>query len=256
MISGKINILIAAAFITILSVDLSKAQEEHKLIRDGNKSYGKGKYADAEESYRKSLQQKPNSYKGAFNLGDAYYKQGKYQEAIEQFEAIANRKSSSDTMAKAFHNLGNSYLKNYLSMPKMLANDSLNQLKEKSLTNSVEAYKKSLKNNPKDEDARYNLSYASRLLKQQQQQNQQNKNDKNKDKNKDENKKGNENNKDKKEDKKDQNQQQQQQQAQNKISKEDAQRLLEASNNEEKHTQEKLKQMKERGKKNPIEKDW
>lgn len=227
------------------------AQDDHVLIREGNKNYEKGKYSEAEQSYQQSLQKKNDSYKGTFNLGDAYYKQGKYKEAINQFQMLSNKKTSSDTLARAYHNLGNSYLKNYLSQPKMLANDSMNSDKESMLSNSVEAYKKALKNNPKDEDTRYNLSYASRLLKEQKKQNQQNKKDK------DEDKKDNKDNKDKKEDKKDQKQdQKQEQKPQDKISKEDAQRLLEASNNEEKNTQEKLKREKAVGKKTAIEKDW
>lgn len=235
---------------SLIGTFASFAQDDHVLIREGNKNYEKGKYSEAEQSYQRSLQKKNDSYKGTFNLGDAYYKQGKYKEAINQFQMLSNKKTSSDTLARAYHNLGNSYLKNYLSQPKMIANDSMNSDKESMLSNSVEAYKKALKNNPKDEDTRYNLSYASRLLKEQKKQNQQNKKDKNEDKkdNKD---------KDKKEDKKDQKQdQKQEQKPQDKISKEDAQRLLEASNNEEKNTQEKLKREKAAGKKTPIEKDW
>lgn len=232
----------------------SFAQEDHILIREGNKNYEKGKYSDAEQSYQKSLQKKNDSYKGTFNLGDAYYKQGKYKEAINEFQILSNKKTSSDTLAKAYHNLGNSYLKNYLSQPKMIANDSMSADREKMLTNGIDAYKNALKNNPNDEDTRYNLSYASRLLKQEQKQNQQNKKDKDKDK---KDKKDNKDKDNKDQNKKDQKQEQkQQQQAQNKISKEDAQRLLEASNNEEKNTQEKLKREKAQGKKAPIEKDW
>jgi len=226
------------------------AQEEHKLLREGNKNYEKGKYSDAELNYQKMLQKKADSYKGNFNLGDAYYKQGKFQDAANQFEMLTAKKTSKDTLAKAYHNLGNSHLKNYLSQPKMIANDSLNQEKEKILTNAVEAYKKALKNNSKDEDTRYNLAYANRLLKQQQQQNKQNKKDKDKDKK-------DKKDKDKKDqDKKDQKQDNKQDQQQPQLSKEDAKRLLDASNNEEKNTQDKLKKEKAMGKKGQVDKDW
>jgi len=245
----KHHLLFAAGAILIAGCAFS--QDDPYTIRQGNKSYEKGKFSDAEQSYMKSLQKNRDSYKGAFNLGDAYYKQGKFKEAINQFEQLTTKKVSKDTLAKAYHNLGNSYIQNYRSQPKMMSNDSANSDKEKMLTNGIEAYKKALKNNPGDEDTRYNLAYASSLLKQQQKQNQQNK--KNKDQNKDK-----KDNKDKSDpDKKDQKQDKKQdQQQQPQLSKEDAKRLLDASNNEEKNTQEKLKKEKELGKKTQIEKDW
>lgn len=249
----KTYILLIVSAISLIIVNDSFSQEEKSYIRQGNKNYEKGKFADAEENYRKSLNKKSDSYKANFNLGDAYYKQGKYQEAINQFQMLSNKKTSDDTLSKALHNLGNSYLKNYLSQPKMLANDSLNAEKEKMLSNSVEAYKKALKINPKDEDSRYNLSYASRLLQQQQKQNQQNKDDKKKD---DKDKKDDKNKKDEPKDQKDENKQQPPPPQEEKISKEDAQRLLDAANNEERNTQEKLKKEKVKGKKGQIEKDW
>jgi len=233
----------------------SLAQDDPALIRQGNKNYEKGKYGDAEQNYLNSLQKNKDSYKGAFNLGDAYYKQGKYKEAINQFEQLATKKVSKDTIAKAYHNLGNSYIENYKSQPKMIANDSANADKEKMLTDGIEAYKKALKNNPNDEDTRYNLAYANQLLKQQQKQNQQNKKNKDQKKDKKDQEKDNKEDKDKdknKQDNKDKKQDKNQQQ----LSKEDAKRMLDASNNEEKNTQEKLKKERVAGKKGDIEKDW
>ena len=94
----------------------------------------------------------------------------------------------------------------------MLANDSMNAEKEKMLSNGIEAYKKALKTNPNDEDTRYNLSYASRMLKQQQKQNQQKKDDKKKD---DKDKKDNKDKKDEKKEQKPDKKQEQQQQKKN-----------------------------------------
>lgn len=242
--------------VIVLVNNFCLAQEENPYIRKGNTNYEKGNFDEAEENYRKSLEKNANSYKGSFNLGDAYYKQGKFSEAANQFEMLASKKYGKDTIAKAYHNLGNSYLKNYLSLPKMIANDSLGSEKEKLLSNSVDAFKNALKNNPKDEDSRYNLAYASRLLKEQQKKNQQNKkDDKKDDKNKNEDDKKNQNKQDDKQEKKE-DKQQQQKPEENKISKEDAQRLLDASKNEEKNTQEKLKKEKALMQKGKVEKDW
>jgi hypothetical protein len=249
--------LLFAICCSLLIGNLLYAQDDPGLIRQGNKDYEKGKFSDAEQNYAKSLQKNKDSYKGAFNLGDAYYKQGKFKEAINQFGQLPTKRVSKDTLAKAYHNLGNSYIENYRSQSKTISSDSANEDKEKMLTDGIEAYKKALKNNPNDEDTRYNLAYADQLLKQQQKKNKQNKqNKKNKDQNKDQNKEKKENkdqnNQDKKDDKKDKKQDNQQP----KLSKDDAKRLLDASNNEEKNTQDKLKKEKVQGKKTQIEKDW
>jgi Ca-activated chloride channel family protein len=133
-------------------------------------------------------------------------------------------------------------------------------LENNKLEESVEAYKKALLNNPKDEETRYNLVYALDKLKKQQQQNKnnkdKNKNDKNQDK-KDQDKqdKNNQDQNKKDQDKKDQEKQQQQPQP-DKLSKEDAQRMLDALNNQEKQTQEKLKGKKVKVSGGKPLKDW
>lgn len=229
----------------------SFAQNEKKLILEGNKQYQKKEYSEAEKNYLKALNKNKDSYKGAFNLGTAYYQQGKYQEAAEQFQLLTHRATSKDTLAKAYHNLGNALMK-------------LKKYEE-----SANAYKNALKNNPNDEDTRYNLAYAQQMLKQQQQQQKQNKENKdkkddkeNKDQ-KDEQKKDN-NDKDKKEQDKKEQEEKNKQEEENKeeekpkkeeISKEDAQRLLDALQNDEKNLQEKRKKGKT-GVKVEIEKDW
>lgn len=237
-----------AVFIVLLIPSLSMmAQQEKKFIKEGNKNYTDKKYSDAEKKYKQGVSKNKDSYKAAFNLGDAYYKQGKYEEAAEQFQLLTHRATSKDTLSKAYHNLGNSLLQS------------------KKYEESINAYKNALKNNPDDEDSRYNLAYAQRMLKQEQQQQQQNKDDKNKD-NKDNKDKKDQDKKDK--DKKDQDQKndqkddkgeknkEQQKQQQGQISKEDAQRLLDALQNDEKNLQDKMKKEKAKGVKVQIDKDW
>lgn len=210
-------------FTYLFAVFTCFAQDEKKYIREGNRQYNNGKFSDAEHSYKESLLKKKDNTKAIFNLGDAYYKQGKYEEAAGQFEIVTQKKMRKDSLAQAFHNLGNSYLK------------------AKKYEESIKAYKNALKNNPNDEDTRYNLAYAMKMLQQQQQQQ--------KDKNK------NQENKDQKDDKKkdikDQPQQQQQQ-----ISPEEAKKIMEALNNDEKEIQKKLKKQKGKPGNINIEKDW
>lgn len=225
---------------------VANAQHEKKFIYNGNKLYDNKNYNEAEKNYSNALNKNKDSYKGAFNLGDSYYKQGKFEEAAEQFQLLTHRATSKDTLSKAFHNLGNSLLKS------------------KKYEESVNAYKNALKNNPQDEDTRYNLSYAQQMLKQKQQQEQKkkdekDKNDKKKDKDKDKDKKNDKNkkDKDKKDEKnnKDKEQKEKEKQPQQ-ISKEDAQRLLDALQNDEKKLQDKVKKGKMKGVKGQVEKDW
>ena len=211
------------------------------LVREGNKQYEAEKAADAEKSYRRALDVDEKSNTTTFNLGNAMYRQQKFDEAVREFEKAASGTTDKTDKARAYHNLGNSYLQ------------------QQKLKESVEAYKQALRNNPNDADTKYNLSYALNLLKQQEQQQNQD-NQKNKD-NQDQ-----QNQKQDNQDQQDQNQQQdqqdqkkdekQQQQQQQQISREDAQRLLEAIAQEEKELQEKLQKKEQVGHRQKIEKNW
>jgi len=221
------------------------AQSDKKYIRKGNREYEKNKFSESEISYRKSLDKNKQQPDAVFNVGDALYKQNKFDEAGKQFTENAGLNDDKNKKSAALYNLGNSLL-------------NANKLKE-----SIDAYKGSLKLQPDNREAKYNLAYAQDLLKKQeeQKQNQQNK-DKNKDKNKEDQKKDQKNkddkNKDQQKDQKnnqDQQKQQQQDQQQN-ISKEDAERLLNALANDEKNVQEKVKLAKAAKEKVRSVKNW
>jgi tetratricopeptide (TPR) repeat protein len=230
---------------TLISVSLS-AQSDKKFIRKGNREYDKDKYSESEISFRKAIDNNKQSPDAIFNVGDALYKQNKFEEAGKQF--IENTNQSNDKLRKSagLYNLGNSLLK-------------ANKLEE-----SIEAYKNSLKMHPDNREAKYNLAYAQdQLKKQQEQQKQQDKDKQNQ--NKDKNKK--DQNKDKKDqDKKDdqqkdqdqdkQDQKQQQQPDKQQISQEDAERLLNSLANDEKNVQEKVKLAKASKAKVRTVKNW
>jgi len=221
------------------------AQQERKYIRKGNKEFEKGNFDDSEVFYRKAIDKKDDSYNASFNIGDALYKQEKYDDAINQFSDLTNQELTKEDKAKIYHNLGNALLNN------------------KKIKESIEAYKHALRNNPSDMETKYNLAYAQKLLAQQQKQDQnqdQNK-DKNKDKNKDQNQKKNDDQKDKdqqQQDQKDQQQDknQQQKQQQPDISKQNAERILQALANDEKKTQQKVKEQKAKAAKVKVIKNW
>ena len=229
------------------------AQDDHIDLRRGNKAYEKQNYSEAEKHFEQGVKKKPNSLKSQFNLGDAYFKQKKYNEAASTFEKITKMKASNDTLSAAYHNLGNSYLQQYIDKPNA---DSTGQQNIKTLESAIDAYKQALLRKPSDEDTRTNLSYAYKYLKKEQDKNKDQKKDQNKDK-KDQNKKDQDKKDKKDQDKKNQNKDQQNQQQKNSMSKEDAKRLLDATSNDEKNTQDKLKNEKAlQGKKIQIEKDW
>ena len=232
----------------IISVSLS-GQADKKFIRKGNKEYEKGKYSDSEISFRKAIDNNKQSPDATFNVGDALYKQNKFEEAGKQFIENTNQNDDKIKKSAGLYNLGNSLLK-------------ANKIQE-----SIDAYKNSLKLRPDNREAKYNLSYAQDLLKQQQeqqkkQQQDKDKQDQNKDKNKQDQKKDqkdqNDKNKDQqKEQNKNQDQKQQQQQPQKQeISKDDAQRLLNSLANDEKNVQEKVKLAKATKAKVRTVKNW
>jgi len=232
------------------------AQEEKKYVREGNKSYDKGKYKEAEDQYHKALDLNPGNFKGGFNLGDAYYREGKNKEAAAKFEELTKSTAGDAVLnAKAYHNLGNALMK------------------DKKYEESVTAYKKALTLNPNDDDTRYNLAYAQQMLIQKQNKDKQDKkdkkdkkDDKDKDKNKDKDK-DKKNDKDKKDDKDkdkkpgDKDKQKpdpgkQDKEQQDRVSKGAAQKMLNEVNNNERKVQNKLKKQKEAVQSVKIEKDW
>jgi Ca-activated chloride channel family protein len=199
-------------------------QKENALIRQGNKAFGSGKYEEAEKDYRKALEQNKESFPGQFNLGAAIYQKKDYKESANIYSNLAARSVDKTTKSKIYHNLGNTFLEG------------------KEYEKSIAAYKNALLNNPGDLDTKYNLEYARMMLQKQQQQQQQ-------DQKKDQKDKQDQNQN------KDQNQQKQPPE-QKKISKEDAERMLEAMKNDEKKTMEKVNKQKAKAVRVAVEKDW
>lgn len=253
------KITLSILFILLLAFG-ANAQKERKFIRSGNTLFDSQDFERAEVEYRKAMDKKAESFEAGFNLGDALYKQKKYDEALQQFSTLAKVETDKERLGELYHNIGNTLL----AMQKT--------------DESIQAYKESLRNRPNSEETKYNLEYA-RFKKQQDQQNKDQNKDQNQDQNKDQQNKDQQNqdqDKDKQDQKeqdkgekkdqqdkdqqnKDQNKDQKDQQQPGKISKEDAQRLLEALQNDEKKVQEKVQKQKaqeQKAKKMKIEKDW
>ncbi len=212
---------------SLILVTAAYGQKEYPLLRQGNKAFGAGKFEEAEKDYRKALELNKESFPGQFNLGTAVYQKKNYKEAETIYSTLAGKNLDKGTRAKIYHNLGNSLLED--------------QQYEK----SIAAYKNALLNNPSDVDTKYNLEYAKMMLNKQQQQQQQQQQDQKKDQ---QDKKDQQQNKDQN--------QQKQPPDQKKISKEDAERMLEAMKNDEKKTMEKVNKEKARAVRVAVEKDW
>ena len=213
---------------------LAQNKTDRDYLRSGNKLYNDSLFIKAEVDYRKALEINPKSTDAMFNLANALLMQQKAQEAMEQYESVSKIEKDKEKLAQIYHNMG------------VILQSS------KQLPQCIEAYKESLRNNPKDDETRYNLALAQKQLKDQQQdqqnQDQQQQQQEQKEEKQDQNQ-------DQQEQNQDQQQQPQQQQNKNEMSKENAQQLLNAVMQDEKNVQDKVKkQIQIQGKK--LEKDW
>ena len=212
-----------------------QAQNERKDIRKGNKAFRQQNYVQAEVDYRKATAKNSRNPQAIYNLGCAFMAQQKDSSAVVQFENASKVETNPKRKAMAFHNIG------VICQKKQLFSEA------------IEAYKESLRNNPSDNETRYNLELCKRQLKNQKNnnndKNQQNKNDKNKDnKNKEQQKKDQKDDKDK--------QQNNQQQPKEQMSKDNAEQLLNAAMQKEKETQDRLKKAMRQSSTRKLERNW
>ncbi|MEZ4801361.1 MAG: tetratricopeptide repeat protein [Gelidibacter sp.] len=264
-------LFILLAFSSLLSFSQDKELEAQELatkkkannfVHQGNELVSNDNYADAEMEYRKAISEQPKNVAGAYNLGNSYYKKGNFDEALFRQQEAAKNATDKAEKHKAFHNIGNILMQN-------------KQCKE-----AVEAYKNALRNDPTDEETRYNLGIAKECAAQQQKDEDKNKDKDKKDENKDEKDKKDQENKDQdnkgdqdkkdgddrkdkgqpKDDKQDKNKgddkQEQQQPQPGQLSPQQIKNLLEAMNNQEQKTQEKINAEKQKGAKIRTGKDW
>jgi tetratricopeptide (TPR) repeat protein len=213
-------ILLSLPLFFVFSLPAFSQKEVRKELKKGNKEYKQEKYTEAEINYRKALELNARSKDAAYNLGNSLYKQSKFEEAMQQYQAALTQEKDKNFAAAGWHNIGNIFMNN------------------KEYQKSVDAYKQSLRLNPNDDETRYNLALAQKLLENQQQQNDQNK-DKQDQQNKDERQKQDQDQQ--KQDRQQDKQDQQQQQNPNEMQKENAEQILNAMMQNERNTQEKVK---------------
>ena len=223
----------ATMLLLMVAATASAQQADRQYIREGNKQFRLGQYDKAEVSYRKAVEKNPKNPQAAYNLGNALMAQKKDSAAVQQFEQSTRIEINPLRKAAAYHNMG------------VICQT------HKMYDEAIEAYKNALRNNPNDDETRYNLVLCKHLKKKQdekQKQNQQNKDDQNK---KDDQKKDDK--KDQKQDKKDDKQQEQQKPQ---MSKDNAEQLLNAAIQNEKMTQDKMKKAQQQPQRRAVQKNW
>ena len=232
--------VLMAAWLVVASGAL--AQSERQYVRKGNRLFRKGDYNNAFLEYQKALSANENYTPAIYNLGCAALMMGNDSLAVKQFETAGRAEDNKIRKAQAFHNIG----------VVMQSHQQYDQ--------AIEAYKEALRNNPADNEPRYNFVLCKRQQKQNQQdqqnqQNQQNQDNKDKDKDKKDQKDQNKDQKQNK-DQQDQDQQDQKKQDQQQMSPENAQRLFDAAVQEEKRTQEKLQKAMQQPRRRMLQKNW
>ena len=236
----KIRIILF--LLSLLSVPaMTFAQKQERMhLRKGNALFEDSAYVDAEIEYRKALDADPKSVKAKYNLGNALANQEKTDDALKEYISAAMAAKTKEEKARIYHNAG------------------VALQKQKKYGECIEAYKNALKANPADDETRYNLALAQKMLKdQQQQQQQQNEQQDKKDQQQQQqDQKQNQNNQNDKKDNEQENQDQQQSQPQQQMSKENAEQVLNAVKQEEQNVRDKVQKQMQNASSRSLEKDW
>ena len=252
---------------------LKAEKKATNLVYKANELVDGDNYIEAEMEYRKAISEAPNKAVGAYNLAHSYFRNGSFDEALFRGQEAAKNATTKDEKHRAFHNIGNILMQN------------------KMCKEAVEAFKDALRNNPNDEETRYNYALAKDCANQQEDGGgEDNKEDKDKEEEKDkedEQKKEDENKEDKdkkdegdkdkkegedeedekgkpkddkkdegkeKDDKKDKNQKPKPKPGQ--MSPQQIKNILDAMQNQEQKVQQKMNAEKQKGAKVKTEKDW
>ena len=233
-IARRLNIFgrkqrVATLALALIVSSATFAQNDRRYIVQGNKLFREGQFDQAEVAYRKAIEKNPRNPQAHYNLGNSLMAQKKDSAAVQSFQKSTELETSKIRKAMAFHNMG------------------VVCQQHKMYGEAIEAYKNSLRLNPKDDATRYNLELCKRQQRNQKNQDKQDQN-KQKDKNGNDNKDEKQKNKDKQDQKKNNNE--------NKMSKENAEQMLNAAMQQEKSTQQRMKKAMQKPRTNKLDKEW
>ena len=255
--NSSMNRYMKRIFVTYLilsctaGIGLFAQKKVRSAIREGNSLYNKEAFLDSEISYRKALETNPSDSIATFNLGNSLFRQQDEEKVKESFNHYnttaqnAAKAGNKSLAAKAFYNAGDV----------MMAAQQYDK--------AIDYFKQSLKNDPSDHEARYNLVLAQKLLQKNQDQNQDDQQDQQQQQQQDQQQQQQnqdqqqEQNQDQQEQQNQEQQQQDQQQQQNQMSQEQAEAILNANNRDEKETQQKVKEKQmQQVKRKQTGRDW
>ncbi len=270
-IMNKLGTFLILGMITSGMAQEKKSPDPEKALKnslnltwEANKELSENEFVEAEADYRRAISKSQENAIAPYNLGTAYYKKESLEEAFGRFKQAGEITTAKGEKHKAFHNMGNVFMKN------------------EEYDKAVEAYKEALRNDPSDEETRYNLALAKALAKKQQnqqkdgedekkdqkekedqqQQDQEKKEDQQDkqekdggDQEKEDNKEG-EGEEKKEQPKPGEKPEDQKQPKPNQLSPQQIKNLLEAMQNEENKVQEKMNEKKVKGPKSKNAKDW
>ena len=132
--------------------DPKAVRSSQALTAEANEDLADSDFVHAEAKFRRAIAKSEENSVAPYNLGNAYYADGSYGEAFGRYKEASDRAAAKDVKHNAYHNMGNVYMQ------------------QKQYQNAVEAYKESLRNDPTDEETRYNLALAKEMLKKEQEQ--------------------------------------------------------------------------------------
>ena len=194
-------IVLSYACVATLGVN---AQSDRAFVRQGNRLYRQQVFDKAEVEYRKALSKNASNPQALYNLGCALMMQNKDSAAIVQYENAAKVEQGKIRKAKIYHNMGVICQRHQM------------------FAEAIKAYEESLRNNPADNETRYNLALCKRQKQQQEKQEQK----------------------------------PEQQQPKEQMSKENAEQLLNAAMQEEKATQQRMKEKMRQPQRRQLQKNW
>ncbi|MCD8167081.1 MAG: tetratricopeptide repeat protein [Bacteroides sp.] len=229
--------MIGFLLLTIFSLGGYAQKAEREYLRKGNKAFNDTAYVNAEVYYRKALEVNPKSSTAMYNLGNTLMMEQKFQEAMDQYQAAANIEKNKNKLSHIHHNGG------------VIFHAGQDYAK------AIEMYKEALRNNPYDDETRYNLALAQYMLENGggEDQNQDNEDQDQNEDQQDQQQNQDQQDQEQQQDQQDQNQDQQQNE--NEMSRENAEQLLNSVMQDEKEVQDKVKQQQViRGRE--LDKDW
>jgi len=131
---------------SVLSFAQAKKGKDKDLAK-GNSEFMDNDYINAEANYRISQSKLPTQATATYNMGNAIYRMNHNVEAAYAYGLAIKNATTKQQKHMAYHNFGNVLMK------------------DKNYQGAVEAYKNALRNDPTDEESRYNLAVAKDMLK-------------------------------------------------------------------------------------------